>query len=89
MDQVKETKENVCTICLEPVKHHKKTRELLNCGHLFHEECLRHWLKANTVTPTCPSCKSKLQIHFYPMLSEDSESSNDNNSVESQIRPTH
>ena len=42
-----------CIICLEP---NDQTRNIpLQCGHLFHCECLRRWNKN-----TCPTCRTEM-----------------------------
>jgi hypothetical protein len=42
-----------CPICIEPNDESKNVP--LECGHLFHSECLRKWNK-----PNCPSCRGKM-----------------------------
>ena len=43
-----------CSVCLGPFEENQKAIRL-NCGHLFHEECLRSWLG---VRDTCPFCNT-------------------------------
>ena len=49
-----------CCICLEIVN---KTKEIpLNCGHLFHKECL---LKTeNTICPLCKSSFTDIELNY-------------------------
>ena len=42
-------KSGVCTICLENVKNSP-----MQCGHVFHNKCIKKWLKEND---TCPNCR--------------------------------
>ena len=51
----KETEEE-CSICLGDFKARDKLFEL-RCGHLYHQKCLKDWLKKST---RCPLCKEIL-----------------------------
>jgi len=45
---------NTCAICLET----DKDRSIkLNCGHIFHERCIREWTR---IKPVCPLCRCRL-----------------------------
>ncbi|KAL8538052.1 hypothetical protein ACS0TY_000130 [Phlomoides rotata] len=48
----------VCTICLEFIDGDHEIRELCNCSHLFHRECLDTWIDEGQVS--CPLCRSML-----------------------------
>ena len=41
---------NECSICLEYIT--EENFVILNCKHIFHEECIRVWTKG-----TCPMCR--------------------------------
>lgn len=43
--------EEKCTLCLRVLQQAKK----LNCGHLFHSQCLREYFQSNP-RPICPTC---------------------------------
>ena len=45
-----------CPICLDIISDRKVTTV---CSHLFHDECLYHWLENSK---TCPVCRTKI-IH--------------------------
>lgn len=47
-----------CAICLSCIERSHMIRELLNCSHVFHRECLDTWVDENQVT--CPLCRSML-----------------------------
>lgn len=47
-----EPDETQCTICFAPMAENEMT--LTNCGHVFHEACLRRWRERQT---TCPKCR--------------------------------
>jgi hypothetical protein len=44
-----------CSICLEKINR----KCILECGHIFHSECIDHWgIKKNT----CPLCRKTIKI---------------------------
>lgn len=47
-----------CIICLDYVEKSDKIRELSNCCHVFHQECLDAWLNNDQLT--CPLCRCTL-----------------------------
>lgn len=47
-----------CTVCLALVNASDEVRELSNCSHIFHRECLDGWVDQGRIT--CPLCRSKL-----------------------------
>mmetsp|Transcript_10152 Transcript_10152/g.31061 ORF Transcript_10152/g.31061 Transcript_10152/m.31061 type:complete len:185 (+) Transcript_10152:135-689(+) len=55
--------EAVCSICLEALKDGPgcANQVPLNCGHLFHFDCICKWLQVARL-PTCPCCKDKVII---------------------------
>ena len=48
--------EDACAICLKEFKE-KDSLAVLECGHVFHEECIRQW---KTTKPTCPVCIQRI-----------------------------
>ena len=53
-----------CSICLEDFTledfQNDRVRQLKACGHSFHENCLRNWVRGEHgygVTRTCPLCR--------------------------------
>ncbi|XP_037069827.1 E3 ubiquitin-protein ligase DZIP3-like [Pollicipes pollicipes] len=55
----------VCTICLEPCQPNQSRQ--LQCGHQFHELCLRRWQSGGVIT-TCPNCRQLLaEVDFPPL----------------------
>ncbi|KAJ4711772.1 RING-H2 finger protein [Melia azedarach] len=48
----------VCTVCLECIEKSQEIRELGNCSHVFHRECLDRWVDESQIT--CPLCRSML-----------------------------
>ncbi|RHY14378.1 hypothetical protein DYB32_010858 [Aphanomyces invadans] len=45
----------VCAICLDGIGDPRETVELVQCGHLFHKECVGSWLQDHC---TCPLCRT-------------------------------
>ena len=45
-----------CCICMCQCEEHELTKRL-PCGHAFHDECVRQWLRVNI---SCPFCKSEV-----------------------------
>ncbi|KAJ4981164.1 hypothetical protein NE237_032001 [Protea cynaroides] len=53
-----EDDKSVCAVCLSCMERRHEIRELPNCSHLFHMECLDRWVDQGQMT--CPLCRSKL-----------------------------
>ncbi|XP_048141224.1 RING-H2 finger protein ATL46-like [Rhodamnia argentea] len=51
-------REKMCAVCLTGIEGRDQVRELLNCSHVFHRECLDRWVEENQVT--CPLCRCLL-----------------------------
>ncbi|KAB1215628.1 putative RING finger protein P4H10.07 [Morella rubra] len=50
--------DTVCSVCLNCVERSHEIRELLNCSHVFHRECLDRWVDESQVT--CPLCRTMM-----------------------------
>ncbi|CAN0853256.1 E3 ubiquitin-protein ligase ATL41 [Linum grandiflorum] len=48
-----------CSVCLEPVVEDSTVKELPNCKHLFHVECIDLWLRGGT---NCPNCRAAVEV---------------------------
>ncbi|KAJ1418755.1 Zinc finger, RING-type [Sesbania bispinosa] len=74
MERMPET-EDTCAICLNHLKMEDEVRELMNCYHVFHKECIDRWLEHDhdneTHNPTCPLCRAPL-LSSYCLSSESS-----------------
>ena len=46
-----------CVICFANIENVQDIR-LLNCQHLFHDECIDKWLQKK---PSCPVCKKEFK----------------------------
>ena len=62
-----------CSICHEDIIFSDDETSVLNCGHLFHQRCLRQWLNTNS---TCPECRISVAANnfvqkLYPSINKD------------------
>ncbi|GLJ27625.1 hypothetical protein SUGI_0542100 [Cryptomeria japonica] len=48
----------VCAVCLRSFEEDDEIRELRNCCHIFHRNCLDKWIDNNQ--DTCPVCRCAL-----------------------------
>ena len=63
-----------CNICCEDFELESRV-VVTHCEHVFHEKCLRSWVKTRTqrqmingrrdsvVKPSCPACRMELKIN--------------------------
>jgi len=58
----KQDDDNSCSICLNPLKKTRGTRELW-CGHSFHTSCINDWKDIGK--NTCPVCRKKFDVSKY------------------------
>ncbi|CAK8563910.1 unnamed protein product [Lathyrus sativus] len=53
-----------CAVCLNKMKMEDEVRELMNCCHVFHRECIDKWLEHGLENEnhnqTCPLCRAPL-----------------------------
>lgn len=56
--QVHEDEDRACVFCLEGFERNHEIRELANCCHMFHRECVDSWVDEGQLT--CPLCRSML-----------------------------
>merc|ERR1711915_321866 len=55
----------VCTVCLSSFEEEDEVRELRNCHHIFHRNCLDKWVDHSQTT--CPVCRSSLMPKAIPV----------------------
>ncbi|KAL9553055.1 hypothetical protein PS6_004153 [Mucor atramentarius] len=65
------SQETDCAVCKDQFESHELVIEL-PCEHIFHDECIKPWLKLNS---TCPVCRHSV----LPDQQEQDNNSNDNN----------
>lgn len=68
--------EDTCAVCLNQLRMQDEVRELLNCYHVFHKECIDRWLDHDhdNHNPTCPLCRAPLFTPYCPSSSSESSS---------------
>ena len=48
----------LCSICQEDINFCDEEVSVVNCGHLFHQKCLKRWFEYDlNVEKTCPECR--------------------------------
>jgi RING-H2 zinc finger protein RHA1 len=66
--------EDTCAICLNKLKMEDEVRELMNCDHVFHKECIEKWLEHGyeneNHNQTCPLCRAPLINSFWDSPSQ-------------------
>ena len=50
---------STCNICLDDIKQGEQISNL-SCNHIFHFECLKEWVKNNSLM-SCPNCRADIQ----------------------------
>ncbi|KAJ4835007.1 putative E3 ubiquitin-protein ligase rha4a [Turnera subulata] len=53
-DEELRTKESQCCVCLGDFEIKEELLQIPSCKHVFHIECIHHWLHSNS---TCPLCR--------------------------------
>lgn len=53
-------KELCCSICLNNYQIKETNVVKLNCGHVFHEDCIIPWFEKNPDSLTCPICRNNI-----------------------------
>ena len=56
--QIEEEQIEECSICLEKLEKNNSV-VILECGHKFHDKCIKNWMK---IKKTCPICRKKIKI---------------------------
>lgn len=54
----RDNKRSTCSVCLSGLEVRDVVRELGNCRHAFHRQCIDAWVDTGKVT--CPLCRSQL-----------------------------
>ncbi|CAI0408773.1 unnamed protein product [Linum tenue] len=53
-DEELRSKESQCCVCLGDFEMKEELLQISSCRHVFHMDCIRHWLLNNS---TCPICR--------------------------------
>ena len=70
---------NDCSICLDPLNTNKHKITTLQCGHMFHENCIVQWANLNQNVMECPLCRAKYNIEPNTILYIHQEQQDENN----------
>ena len=63
-NRLEEERTNVnCSKCLDELKYKTRSIRELECGHIYHIECIFIWLKPRK-TQTCPMCVQPVSNNF-------------------------
>lgn len=73
---LKEAKTSVCGLCQDDIlEDGEETKRAAKCGHAFHDECIRDYIKDAPALPSggvgCPVCFAKLSIDLDDTCSDD------------------
>ncbi|XP_020239514.1 putative RING-H2 finger protein ATL19 [Cajanus cajan] len=60
-----------CAICLEDFKMGEECLVFCVCGHIFHCDCINHWLREK---PSCPICRHYVSSSSTTMVNNNSRS---------------
>ncbi|KAJ0974458.1 hypothetical protein J5N97_016423 [Dioscorea zingiberensis] len=55
-----EEEEHTCAVCLGSLEESDEVRELGNCKHAFHKECIDKWVDLGHLS--CPLCRSQFLL---------------------------
>lgn len=56
-------KDSQCCVCLGEFEMKEELNQVPSCKHVFHVDCIGHWLHSNS---TCPLCRSSIDPHLPP-----------------------
>ncbi|XP_043706492.1 probable E3 ubiquitin-protein ligase RHA4A [Telopea speciosissima] len=56
-DEDLRSRESQCCVCLGEFEVKEQLHQIPSCNHVFHIDCIHHWLQANT---TCPLCRGSI-----------------------------
>ncbi|XP_007019708.2 PREDICTED: probable E3 ubiquitin-protein ligase RHA4A [Theobroma cacao] len=57
-DEELSTRDSKCSVCLGEFEMKEELLQVPSCRHVFHVECMHHWLHSNSTCPLCRGCVS-------------------------------
>uniref|UniRef100_M1AVZ8 RING-type E3 ubiquitin transferase n=1 Tax=Solanum tuberosum TaxID=4113 RepID=M1AVZ8_SOLTU len=80
-------KDSQCCVCLGEFEIKEELHQLPSCKHIFHVECIRHWLRSNF---SCPLCRCHVLVtNKKPQPPQQPPSNNNPSSVIEEEREHH
>ncbi|XP_042497401.1 probable E3 ubiquitin-protein ligase RHA4A [Macadamia integrifolia] len=58
-DEDARSRESQCCVCLGDFEMKEQLHQIPSCNHIFHIDCIHHWLQENT---TCPLCRGSVLV---------------------------
>lgn len=55
-DEDLKAKDSVCCVCLGEFEMNEELIQVPSCKHVFHKDCIHHWLQSNSTCPLCRCC---------------------------------
>ncbi|KAL3499201.1 hypothetical protein ACH5RR_038294 [Cinchona calisaya] len=55
-DEHSKARQTLCCVCLGEFEVKEELHQLPSCKHVFHIDCIRHWLHSNSTCPLCRCC---------------------------------
>lgn len=58
-----ESNNNECSICLDDINNGESIRKL-DCGHVFHTNCVEQWINTYSTCPYCRQCETNIECYW-------------------------
>ncbi|KAD4385084.1 hypothetical protein R6Q59_010791 [Mikania micrantha] len=55
-DEDLKAKDSMCCVCLGEFEMNQELIQVPSCKHVFHKQCIHHWLQYNSTCPLCRCC---------------------------------
>ncbi|KAD2804500.1 hypothetical protein E3N88_37877 [Mikania micrantha] len=77
---------DVCSICLDEFEKNNEKMGRLECGHRFHEGCIKRWLLSKNV---CPMCRSTALTRVAELQKFDNDEAKSCDALVARIETQH
>ncbi|XP_059662187.1 probable E3 ubiquitin-protein ligase RHA4A [Cornus florida] len=65
-DEDLRTRDSQCCVCLGEFEIKEELHQVPSCKHVFHVDCIRHWLRSNSTCPLCRCSVNTTTINSHP-----------------------